>query len=470
MLRCQRDPVWFAREVMGDDPWAKQCEILESVRDHKRTVVRSCHGIGKSRLAGGMLLSWWLYSHPNSLVVTTAPTSRQVEKIIWQEVAAAHARSRVPLGGRVLQTEIKIAPGWYAMGFTSDDPNAVQGWHSEHLLLLVDEASGIPVDLDEAFEGVLTSEHCRVLKIGNPTDPTGPLAKEFKSPGAKKFAISAFDTPNFAEFGITLDDCADGEWERKIAGRPMPRPYLITPEWVADKVKRWGVNSPAFKSRVLGAFPELGDDTLIPLAWLERACERTYEPTDKDTKILAVDVARFGGDETVFGLRHGWRYRTHKTYRGKDTMETTGHVVRALAETGARHAGIDANGVGGGVYDRLRELGKRAVSLGAGESATDNERFLNARAEWFWALREAFEQNLVDIDAHDEDLFGQLSNLKYKIDSKGRVQIESKADMKRRGLPSPDRADAMAMAFASVGVAAKSRRGARSYRRFVDAV
>lgn len=468
MQRCQRDPVWFAREIMGDDPWQKQCEILESVRDNKRTVVRSCHGIGKSRLAGGMLLSWWLYSHPNSLVVTTAPTARQVEKIVWQEVAAAHARSKVPLGGRVLQTEIKIAPGWYAMGFTSDDPNAVQGWHSEHLLLLVDEASGIDSELDEAFEGVLTSAHCRVLKIGNPTDPTGPLAKEFTSPGAAKFAISAFDTPNFTTFGITLDDCITGEWERKIDG-PLPRPYLITPEWVADKVKRWGVDSPAFKSRVLGAFPELGNDMVIPLSWIEAARQREYVPTEKDSKTLAVDVARFGGDETVIGLRHGFRYRTHKSYRGKDTMETAGHVSRAIAETGARHAAIDANGVGGGVFDRLKELGKRVVSMGAGEGANDSERFLNARAEWFWGLREAFEQKLVDIDEHDDDLLGQLANLKYKVDSKGRIQIESKAEMKKRGMPSPDRADTMAMAFASV-VSNAPKRSARAYKRFVSAV
>lgn len=472
MLRCQREPVWFAREVLGDDPWQRQAEILESVRDNKRTVVRSCHGIGKSRLAGGMLLPWWLYCHPNSRVVTTAPTARQVEKIIWKEVGAAHARAErrgISLGGRVLQTEINIAPGWDAIGFTSDDPNAVQGWHSEHLLLIVDEASGIDPELDEAFEGVLTSEHCRVIKIGNPTDPTGPLAKEFKSAGAAKFAISAFDSPNFTEFGITRTDIIDGKWEAKMGGARTPRPYLITPEWVADKVRRWGVNSPAFKSRVDGAFPELGDDTLIPLGWIEAAQAREYVAKDADTKTLAVDVARFGGDETVFGLRQGWRYRTHKAYRGQDTMATAGHVVRALSETGAKHAAIDSNGVGGGVYDRLKEMGKKVVSMGAGEGANDKERFLNARAEWFWSLREAFEEGLVDIDPLDDDLLGQLSNLKYRVDSKGRIQIESKDDMKKRGLPSPDRADTMAMAFAAVGSKAIQRRSARAYKRFVSA-
>jgi hypothetical protein len=456
------------REILGATVWDMQARIIESVRDNKRTAVRSCHGIGKSFLASHVAL-WFLNAHPNSIVATTAPTFRQVEKILWQEIGKAVALAPAPLGGKVLNTEIKIAPGWYAFGFSSDDPTSAQGIHAEHVLIIYDEASGLTDELCEALEGALTSGHCRLLSIGNPTSPTSWFAREFKTPGTERFAVSALDTPNFTEFGITLEDLTSGEWERKVNGAKMPAPWLITPEWTADKVKRWGVESPAFKSRVLAEFPDAGDDTLIPLSWIEAAQQRTIE---LDAKVkhpdeLAVDVARFGGDETVIGRRRGVIergsiYRVHGAHRGFDTMQTAGAVARAMVETGATVAKIDANGVGGGVFDRLKEQGKwKVAALNAGEAAHDPERFVNARAEWFWNLRGLFEQGLVDIDPNDDDLLGQLSALKFKVDSRGRILIESKQDMRKRGMPSPDRADTMAMAYAT---------SSKSASAFVDAM
>ncbi len=461
----QHNPIEWMEEVLNARMWDLQAKVIESVRDNRRTMVRSCHGIGKSFLAAHLAL-WFLLTFPNSIVATTAPTFRQVKKILWQEVGKAVAKAPAPLGGKPLQTEYVIAPGWYAFGFSSDDPTSAQGLHAEHVLLIYDEASGLSAELWEALEGALTSEHTRLLAIGNPTDPASPFAREFKAPGATKFAISAFDTPNFTTFGITLDDVVKGTWEKKIGKAALPMPWLITPDWVADKVKRWGVESPAFKSRVMAAFPDIGDDTLIPLSWLEVAQQKDVALDAKDKNLpdeLGVDVARFGSDETVIGRRRGYverctLYRQVSAHRGIDTMATAGAVQRALSTTGARLAKIDANGVGGGVFDRLLELKRPVADMNAVGAAHDPDRFINARAEWFWSLREAFEAGKgspsdpkvgVDIDPADEDLFGQLSNLKFKLDSKGRIQIESKADMKARGLPSPDRADTMAMAYAS---------------------
>lgn len=452
---AQRDPIGWMREILGATVWPTQARIIESVRDNKRTAVRSCHGIGKSFLASHLAL-WFLYAHPNSIVATTAPSFRQVEKILWQEIGKAAKNARAPLGGKVLNTEIKITPGWYGFGFSSDDPTSAQGLHAEHVLLIYDEAAGLGDELCEALEGALTSGHCRLLSIGNPTSPVSWFAREFRTPGTERFVVPALDTPNFTKFGITLDDLTSGEWERKVGGAKMPTPWLITPEWVSDKIKRWGVESPAFKSRVLAEFPDAGDDTLIPLSWIEAAQQRTIEldPKVKHPDELAVDVARFGGDETVIGRRRGVIergsiYRVHAAHRGYDTMQTAGAVARAMVETGATVAKIDANGVGGGVYDRIKEQGKWRVSaLNAGEGAHDPDRFVNARAEWFWNLRDLFEQGLVDIDPNDDDLLGQLSALKFKVDSKGRILIESKQDMRKRGMPSPDRADTMAMAYA----------------------
>jgi phage terminase large subunit len=134
----------------------------------------------------------------------------------------------------------------------------------------------------------------------------------------------------------------------------------------------------------------------------------------------------------------------------QDTMETAGQVARLLTETNARSAKIDVVGIGAGVFDRLRELRRPVREASAGNAAHDKERFINARAEWYWNLREQFESGDIDIDPHDEELAAQLSGLRYFVDSRGRIGIESKDDMKKRGLPSPDRADTLAIVFGRV--------------------
>lgn len=425
-------------------PWSKQVEIAESVRDHTRTAVRSCHGAGKSRLAAWLAL-WFLYTHRGAVVATTAPTFRQVEKILWQEIRAAHSASRVPLGGSPNLVEIKLEDKWFAFGFSTDHPDAFQGLHARDVLVIFDEGSGVPVPIWTAAEGVLTSEHCRFLSIGNPTDPDGPFAGEFKQAVTSKHSISAYETPNFTAFGITEADCESGAWAQKITG-DLPYPALVTPAWVADKIKRWGKTSPFYRSRVLGEFPDSGDKSLVPLSWIEAAQRRTLEPAAPVE--LAVDVARFGDDETVAYLRRGNVVRIVHHAHMNDTMETSGRTLRLMREHGATVAKIDVVGVGSGVYDRLRELGQPVSPINAGEGAHDSERFSNRRAELFWLLRERFESGQVDIDPADEELSAQLASIQWKVDSRGRVVIESKEDMKRRGLPSPDRADAVAYAFA----------------------
>jgi phage terminase large subunit len=440
------------RTHLGVELWGKQRAIVRSVRDNKRTAARSSHGIGKSFSAASIAL-WWLNAHKNALVGTTAPTFRQVEKVLWQEVGKAAANAPAPLAGSLLQTEIKVAPGWYAFGFSSDNPTALQGLHSEHLLLIYDEASGIPAESWEALEGALTSDHCRLLALGNPTDPVSEFAREFKTPGTEKFVISAFDTPNFIAFGITLEDVITGKWKAKVAGRPMPMPWLITPEWVADKVTRWGVESPAFRSRVLAEFPVAGEQVVIPLHLIEAAQLRwhEYKPSAKPkVNRISMDVARYGRNETVIGHRDDNRFRVHEGLRGKSIPEGAGHAVRAHVTLGTREIVVDGDGLGGGTCDILREQKRPVVEFrGGGSPANDeDERFLNARAEMYWELREAFLRGEPVIDPSDDELAGQLAGIRYKITSKGKIQIESKDEMEKRNLPSPDRADSMAMAWA----------------------
>lgn len=425
--RCKRDPVFFVRRVLGFDPWEKQVEVLNAVRDHRRVAVRACHGVGKTKVAAWVAL-WFLYCYRNSKVITTAPTWHQVENLLWREIHAAHAASRIPLGGKILQTQIELGKQWFALGLSTDKPERFQGFHAENILLIVDEASGVDHRIFEAAEGFLTSPGAKLMLIGNPTQLSGEFYNAFRSPLYHKIHISAFDSPNLK------------------AGKVV-RPYLVTPEWVEEKRIQWGEDSPMWYSRVLGEFPEQGDDTLIPLAWIEAAQRRWSEIPPGEPVELGVDVARYGSDSTVIILRRGDRAEVVKILREQDTMQVAGAVIDALRSTGATVAKVDAVGVGAGVVDRLRELGTPVMEMQAGESSSDPQRFANARAEWYWAIRERFQTGDIAIPPDDE-LAAQLANLKYKFDSRGRIMIESKDEMKRRGLPSPDKADALVLAFA----------------------
>jgi hypothetical protein len=447
LVRGRADPGWWIRSTLFDDPWPTQVRIMESVRDHTETVVKSCQGAGKSWNASRLVL-WFLYNWVPSVVLTTAPTDRQVRGILWKEIRLAHSRNPL-LGGDCLTERLELAPDHWAWGFTAPeyDPEKLTGFHEENILAIIDEASGVGRGIDEGIESVLTSANARKLQIGNPTDPQSAFADAFKDPSVSKFTISAFDTPNFTTFGITQEDMETGEWREKITG-PLPRPKLVTPDWVAKRLKRWGKESPMYLARVLAQFPQQGENTLIPLAWIEAAAERTLPPGEPNE--ISCDVARGGGDESVIGHRRGPVYRTVWTSHSNELMELTGEITRALIEKKASRARVDEEGVGGGVVDRMKELERPVVGMKGGRrKGVDLERYLNERAEWFWNLRNRFDPStlpLIDIDPDDHELHAQLASLQYKLTSAGQVQIQSKEEMK----DSPDRADTLAQAYAPV--------------------
>jgi phage terminase large subunit len=454
-LEYQEEPVRFSSEVLGSKLWPKQVEILESVRDNPRTAARSCHGVGKS-FAAGQVVPWFLNNFYPSIVITTAPTWRQVEKLTWKEIRASYRRARVPLKGVLLpkRPEIQIIQDeWYAVGLSTKDPDRFQGFHEEHILVVVDEAAGVSEEIFEAIEGVLTSEHARLLLLGNPTMIGGTFYNAFgKQPGWQRIHISAFDTPNFVAFGITEEDIASGEWEKKITG-PLPNPKLITPAWVADKYVKWGPNSPAYQARCKGDFPTEGEDTLIPLAWIEAAMERWEDTPETDPVELGVDVARFGSDKTVIAPRKGRKVLPLEVYAKQDTMETAGKSIIAYRREGASIIKVDVIGLGGGVVDRIAEQGFPVAGINVAEAANEPERFPDLRSELWWNLREQLDPNpLANPDPialpPDDDLLADLSGIKYKNDSRGRTRVEAKDDMKKRLGRSPDRGDAVVLAFA----------------------
>lgn len=462
LQRAQADPAWWCEHVLRVKPWSKQVEILEAVRDNPRTAVRSCHGVGKSFTAGQVVL-WFLNAFAPSIVLSTAPTWRQVEKLIWKEIRASHARARSagrPLGGNLLPAspELQIVRDqWYAAGLSTNDPDRFQGYHEEHILVVVDEAAGVPEDIFEAIEGVLTSEHSRLLLLGNPTAIGGTFHRAFRGAGYRTIHIGAFDTPNFTAFGITEQDFRDNAWEARITGS-LPNPKLITPSWAYDKFMTWGPESPAYQARVLGNFPAAGDDTLIPIAWVEAAMERWADAAPGEPVEIGCDVARYGSDDTVIAIRRGRRVEPLLAYSQKDTMETAGLVRAAHREARAAEVKVDVIGIGAGVVDRLKEQQCPVTGINVAEAAREPERFRNLRSELWWSLREMLDPNPrmnpgpIALPP-DDALLADLTNIKYRINSRGQVEAESKDEIKKRLGRSPDRGDAVVLAFAPGGAA-----------------
>lgn len=432
-LEIASDPVTWIREILGEHPWSKQQEIARSVRDNRRTAVQSCHDVGKSYIAS-RLVCWWIAAHPpgEAFVVTSAPTFQQVRAILWREINKAHAKGN--LIGSTTETEWKINKEMVGFGRKPSDysPTAFQGIHARYVLVILDEACGVPESLWDAADTLITNESSRILAIGNPDDPTSEFAK-ICQPGTdwNKIRISAYDSPNF-----TGEDIPDAV-----------RDVLVSPTWVDEKKKKWGENHPFWQSKVLGLFPQQSATALLPLQALLQATRYEYKPTESDPKVIGVDVARFGTDNTVFALRHGNKGRIIYTANGSDTMETAAKVKTFMRRYKAETAAVDTVGVGGGVYDRLAEENESVISMIAASRARDYITYANSRAEWYWTFRELLETGEIDLDGEDEELIEQLAGMQFKIDTRGRIVIESKEDMKKRGLSSPDRADALILAF-----------------------
>lgn len=447
-------PPFFNEWILGGSFWSKQEEIILSVRDNRYTTVRACHDVGKTYIASRTAL-WFLYSHPQSIVVTTAPTMRQVENLLWRELRAAHEASRQPLGGEPLKTRLDIAPDWYAIGASSGDPDKLQGFHaaSGDILIIIDEAAGVNEDAFEAIEGMMTSEKARMLMIGNPTSDSGSFRASHHSwTYANKIHISVFDTPNFVENGIkNVDDLK----EAKLDKVDIVSPYLVSPRWAQEKIDTWGIDSPMFQARVLGNFPSQSVNTIIPLNYIELAYEK--ERIEKLKKKggplrLGVDPARFGNDETVITPRYGGYIPKQEIHSKEDTQATAGRVLQYRSPRPV-FIGIDVDGLGGGVYDKLHDekIDGIAEIYNNGKALPDATglTFANLASQLWWRARELFIAGELAIPK-DDKLIMQLSTRRYKFTGRG-LTVESKDDWKARFKgKSPDRADSLIYSLADI--------------------
>lgn len=434
LKRIRSEPAAFIRDWMGVDLWDKQIEIAEAVRDHRRVAVKSCHSSGKSFLSARLVL-WFLHAFPGSVVITTAPTANQVENILWRELRAAFSASKRPLLGRPLTTRVEIAPDWYALGFKADDaaPDRFQGFHAEYILIVVDEAAGVVGRVYEALDAIMTSEHARMLLIGNPTNPTGQFYNAFHASRSiyHTITIAAADTPN-------------------IQAGQVVRPYLITQQWVNEAIEEHGEASPYVQSRVYAEFPSIGTNVLIPLAWIDHANNNRADEKETEAAELeaGLDVAYTGEDENALCVRRGAQVIAEYAWSGMDTMQSVGRVREILADYPTLSAlKVDIIGYGAGVGNRLRELGYPVYDINVGSRSSDPEQFRNLRCELWWMIRERFREQRI-AGPLNERTIAQLADIRYKYDSSHtKPVIESKPDAKKRGVKSPDRADAVLLAF-----------------------
>lgn len=421
-------PELFHREVLGFEPWEKQLEIARAIRDHRNIAVRSCNGAGKTFLIAHEAIRF-LMCFPNSVVINTAPTWTQVENQYWRYFRTAYKKAQMSIGGKLLKTELTISDEWFAMGIANNPDNVAsfQGWHAPNIMIIFDESSGISKVIWEAAQGAMSGGAVvRFIVIGNPNTNSGPFYDAFTDPTFYPIKISAFDIPNVKE-------------------RRAVVPGLTDHVFVEEVAARYGVNSSVYKVRVLGEFPDQATDTLIGLDQIVNAFEADRELVNQDEDVAGLDVARFGDDDSALVRRKGNHAKVEWVVNGNDTMELAGKCALYLRANKNTKLYIDiTGGLGAGVYDRLREqpdIAGRVFGVNVAGTPRDPETFINIRIE-SWSN---VEQWLRDAVLEKHEGFYELAQPKYKITSAGKMQLESKEDMKKRGVASPNVGDALAL-------------------------
>lgn len=472
-IECYKTDIrMWAKDKLGLHLWSKQVEIAEALIKHKKVAVKSCHGSGKSFFAA-VVVCWWVDTRqgtPN-IVVSTAPTYEQVNKILWEYIRANHTTAKViaeqdgavSFTGKVTQDdEWKGTDGTVlAFGRKPSDTNqhGFQGIHrSNGVLAVLDESGGLADTIWTGVDTITTGVNDRILAIGNPDD----IATEFgriwhpratKKDGSEKefqatedtwhkITISAFDTPNFT--GEYMPDGAK-------AG-------MVTPAWVEDKKLKWGADSPRYKSKVLGEFSEDSSSTLFSLGTLALgvSTELEHEIPDDSTPVLGVDVARMGEDYTVVYSYHHGVLRLVDKWNKTGSVETAMKIVNWAWELGAKEVRIDGVGLGGPVVDFVvskSDARFEVVSMLGNGATPDPDKWFNARAYWYDDLRERMFRGSIDIAFDDVDLQDELGDLQYHFNNpRNALQIEKKEEIRKRTGKSPDFADAAVYAAANIGI------------------
>jgi phage terminase large subunit len=433
--RYRKNPVLFVREVLNTtpDPW--QIEFLNHIAANNRRIsVRSGHGVGKSTAAAWAMI-WYLFLRFPVKIVVTAPTSSQLYDALFAEV-----KRWVKVLPQTLQDQLEVKQDRIELkdanneGFISartsraEQPEALQGVHSDNVMLVADEASGIPEQVFEAAAGSMSGHSAVTLLLGNPVRSSGFF----------------FDTHNrLSQDWVTM----------KVSCEDSPR---VSAAYIDEMKSRYGEESNAYRIRVLGEFPRSDDDTVIPMELLEMAMARDVSPSAHAPIVWGLDVARFGSDRSALCKRQGNAIlEPIKTWKNLDLMQLTGAVVAEyevlMPSQRPREILVDSIGLGAGVVDRLRELNLPARGINVSESPAMGTTYRNLKAE-LWHKAKAWLEARDCWMPKDELLVAELATVRYSFTSSGKIQIEGKDEIRKRGLASPDRADAFCLTFAGDAV------------------
>lgn len=434
------DPVLFVTQALGAEPEVWQAKALAAIVSQDRIAIRSGHGVGKTTFLSWVVL-WWLLTRYPALVACTANTQSQLEMVLWGEIARWVRRLPEGLRGLVEVKADKVVltgagrgeNAAYARTSSKERPEALQGFHSENMLFVVDEASGIDDIVFEVAQGSLTTPGAKIVLTGNPTRRQG-------------YFYNAFNGPNAGDW-----------WKLKVSGFDSGRVTQKSIDWAA---KEYGENSNRYRVRVLGEFPESDDDVVIPPDLAESAVGRDVMATGPI--VWGLDVARYGDDRSVLVKRQGRKVLPGiKVWRKLDLMQLAAKVVEEFkTESYDRRPSevlVDVIGLGAGVVDRLRQLNGEGSfpplvrGINVSEASSMSDRFLRLRDELWWGIRDWLATREVCLP-NEPDLVKELCSPTYTFTSgTQRIKVESKDEMRSRGVDSPDLADALMLTFASQG-------------------
>ena len=465
ILYWRDNPDRFVIEVIGANPDPWQVHALRALCEKNRVSIAACHGPGKDAVAAWAIL-WTMLCFQHPKIPCTAPTSHQLYDLLWAEVAKW--LQKMPKFFRDL-FELKrdrferkgASETWFAAARTArrENSEALQGFHADTILVVTDEASGVDSLIFEVLEGAMTGPKAMWLCIGNPTQSTGYFYETHHQDRGRWHTMRVMAAA--AHDGSPLGDSVF------VSER-------VSPDYVHAMRSKYGEDSNVFRVRVLGQFPRSDDDQAIPLEWVEKAAMRNPVVDLKSGISIGVDVARFGSDDSAVVVREGTRILDIISWNGHDISHTTGKVmsiakkwtgyIKERTDKSIRysseekiHIFVDVIGVGAGVADSLKHYIAEnkfpwvVVDVDAGSKSPD-DKCSRLRDYLWWKAREFFQDGepafATDIKRDDRDqLIGELACPKYFFTPTGSIKVESKDDLKKRGIPSPNVADAFIHTF-----------------------
>ena len=477
----------FIREALGVTLDEEQQAIVAAVQTNKRVSVRSGTARGKDFVAACIAVSF-LYLTPrwnkrgelveNTKVALTAPTDRQVKNIMMPEISRLFNKAKkrgFVLPGRLTAYDIRTDnEEWFLTGFKADEHNheAWSGFHAVNTMFIVTEATGISDDTFAAIEGNLQG-NSRIVLVFNPNTVVGYAARSQKSARWTRFCLNSLTAPNVVQHKLLYPGQVDYDWVKDKLENWCTR---ITADEVQAEMDdfefegQWYRPKDLFRKKVLGQFPKVSDDILIPAQWLELAHQRWEqvngrEPLRQEIRMLGVDVAGMGRDCTCFVERKGaWvsEFRAHNSGGSADHMKIAGQIAAYRRRQIEAYVSIDTIGEGAGVYSRCIEVDEKdyIISCKYSEAAkghngkpltdvTGQYEFINMRAYLFWCVRDWLnpKNDTGAMLPPDTQFDEEATEIKWSFRSDGRIFIEPKEDIKERLGRSPDKFDALANTF-----------------------